>query len=247
MVEPLGVVEVDRHLRAERLVAVGHHVEQVADRHDVADFERVALIDQQLHHHLERRPLALQHAGDGDERLHEGRAERVDLAEHLPVALVRQQDVHHCLADRSRLLERRVELPFGRLALGLEHALLGDGRQVAVLQGDRVEPSLLLVERVAEVQLLGARHVVADQLAQVPLPGHEADDRDRPVGRLGLDQLGELGGFPLDEVEVSRVLRQPENQLVEKQDQRSRSPGRRVLADDGQPLDRNERSCRPDC
>ena len=83
VVEPLGVVEVDRHVLAEGLVAVGHHVEQVAHGHHVAHLERLAVVHQELHHHLQGRPLPLEHAGDGDQRLHQGRAEGVDLAEHL--------------------------------------------------------------------------------------------------------------------------------------------------------------------
>ena len=110
VVEPLGVVEVDGHVLAERLVAVGHDVEQVAHRHHVADLERLAVVDQELHHHLQGRPLALEHAGDGDQRLHQGRAERVDLAEHLPVALAGEQDVHHAVLHPRRLLEGRVQL-----------------------------------------------------------------------------------------------------------------------------------------
>ena len=55
--------------------------------HHVAHLERLAVVDQELHHHLQGRPLPLEHAGDGDQRLHQGRAEGVDLAEHLAVAL----------------------------------------------------------------------------------------------------------------------------------------------------------------
>ena len=89
VVEPLGVVEVDGHVLAERLVAVGHDVEQVAHGHHVAQLERLAVVHQELHHHLQGRPLPLEHAGNGDQRLHQGRAEGVDLAEHLAVALLR--------------------------------------------------------------------------------------------------------------------------------------------------------------
>ena len=103
----------------------------------------------------------------------------------------------------GRLLEGRVQLLPGRLALGLEDALLGDDRQVAVFQRDRVEPSLP-VERVGEVQLLGAGDVLADQVAQVALAGDEADDRDRPVGRLRLDQLRQLLPLLVDELQVRR-------------------------------------------
>ena len=59
--------------------------------------------------------------------------------------------------------------------------------------------------------------VVADELAEVTLAGHEADEGDGPVGRLGLDQSGQLGRLPLDEVEVHRPSRQPQDQLVQEQ------------------------------
>jgi hypothetical protein len=52
VIEPLGVVEVNRHVLAERLVAMGDHIKQVADGENVAHRERVALLDQQLHHAL---------------------------------------------------------------------------------------------------------------------------------------------------------------------------------------------------
>ncbi len=62
VIDPLGVIEVDRHFLAKRLVPVGDDVEQVTHRNDVADFERLSVIDQELHHDLERGPLALKHA-----------------------------------------------------------------------------------------------------------------------------------------------------------------------------------------
>ena len=60
MVQLLGVVEVEAHLLAERLVPVGDDIEQVAHRDDVAQLQGFALVDQQLQHHLECGPLPLQ-------------------------------------------------------------------------------------------------------------------------------------------------------------------------------------------
>ena len=236
MVEPLGVVEVDRHVLAEGLVAVGHDVEQVAHGHHVAQLERLAVVHQELHHHLQGRPLPLEHAGDRDQRLHQGRAEGIDLAEHLAVALVGQQDAHHAVLHPRHLLEGRVEFGLGGPVLALQHPLLGDRRQVPVLQGDRVEPPLLVVQRVAEAQPLGPGHMLPDQLPQVPLPGHEAHDRHGPVHRLGLHQVRQLGRLVVDEAQVGRVHGQPEDQLVEEQDQGVVAQAGRVLADDRQAL-----------
>ena len=95
---------------------------------------------------------------------------------------------------------------------------------------------LLVVQRVAEAQPLGPGHVLADQLPQVPLPGHEAHDRHGPVHRLGLHQVRQLGRLAVDEPQVGRVHGQPEDQLVEEQDQGVVAQAGRVLADDRQAL-----------
>ena len=131
-----------------------------------------------------------------------------------------------------RLLEGGVEFLPGGLALELEDALLGDGRQVPVFQSDRVEPPFPVLQGVAEVQPVRAGDGVADQLAQVPLPGHEADERDGPVRRLRLDQLRQLLPLLVDELEVGCVTGQPENQLVEEQNQTVVAETGGVLAED---------------
>ena len=117
VVEPLGVLEVDPHHVGERLVAVGHHVPQVAQRDQVAHLQRVALVDQQLQHDLQGRPLALEHAGDGHQGLHQRRAERVDHAEHLPVGFAGQQRLHDLVPDLDRLLEGVLQLRPARIVL----------------------------------------------------------------------------------------------------------------------------------
>ena len=75
MVEPLGVLEAGPHDVRERLLAVGHLVPEVAAGDQVADPERPALLDQELEHDLQRRPLALEDAGDGYQGLDQRRAE----------------------------------------------------------------------------------------------------------------------------------------------------------------------------
>ena len=69
VIESLGVVEVDSHFLAERLVPVGDDIEQVANGHDVADLERLPLIDQELHHDLQGCSLSLEHAGNRNQGL----------------------------------------------------------------------------------------------------------------------------------------------------------------------------------
>ena len=99
-----------------------------------------------------------------------------------------------------------------------------------------MEPALPVLQRIAEIQPLGPRHPVADQLAQVALPGDEADDRGRPLRRLGLDQLGQLLALLVNELQVGRAAGQPEDQLVEKQDQPVVAERGRVPADHRQAL-----------
>ena len=70
MVQPFGILEVNRHLLAKCLIAVGNDIKQIADWNDVTHLERVPLIDEQLHHDFERGPFALEHTGDRDQRLH---------------------------------------------------------------------------------------------------------------------------------------------------------------------------------
>ena len=110
VVEPLGVLEAGPHHVGERLLAVGHLVPEVAAGDQVADPERVPLLDQELEHDLQRRPLALEDAGDGHQRLHQGRAEGVDHPEHLAVAVVGQQGLHDLGPDLDRLLEGPLQL-----------------------------------------------------------------------------------------------------------------------------------------
>ena len=235
-VQPARVVEVHLHVLAERLVALRDGVIQIAHRHDVADFQRRLLIDQDLEHHLQRRAFALQHARRRDQCLHESGAERINQAEGLAVVNVREQRVHHLFAQLGGLVKGGVEfLPSGG-ALRLEHALVGDHRQVAVLQLDHRESALVVAERVVEVHLLRTGNRVANELAQVTLPRDEARDRDWPVHVLRFDQLHQFLGLVLHKAQICRVARQPQDQLIEKQNHCVVSQGLRVLRDDLQAL-----------
>ena len=162
MIEPLGVIEVNRHFLAEGLITVCDDVKQVSHRNQVANGQHVTLIDQQLHHHLERGSFALQNAGNGDQRLYQSRAEGIDLAKHLAIAVTRQERRHHGVSNLRRLLERRIQLHARGIAVALQDTPLGDGRQVAVLQRYLVEPAFPMLERVAEVQPVGTGNRVPD-------------------------------------------------------------------------------------
>ena len=131
-VEPLGVVEVDTHRLGERFVAVGDHVEQVADRDDLPQFQVIASIDQQLQHQLQGRALALQRCRHGNQGLNQRRAERVDLAEHFLVRGLGQQRVPDLGPDLLEFIEGVAQRLPGRFRQRPEHTLLGDRRQVAV-------------------------------------------------------------------------------------------------------------------
>ena len=222
VVELVSVFEVGDDVGRGDGVAVNEDVEEIPHRHEVRGLERVTLLDQDLHEHFNRRPLPLKHARHGDERLDEGRREGKHVAKHLLVAAAGEERVHHALPhDRGQrhLREGGIELGFRRRALRLEDSLLGDHREVAVFERDHSEPVLIPLHKLAVVHLLGAGDVLADELAEVPLAGDEAHDRGGAVGVLAFDELGELGGLHLEELVVGSVGREPEEELVEKENQ----------------------------
>ena len=69
---------------------------------------------------------------------------------------------------------------------------MDDRREVGVVEVDLLEPAVPVLEHVEQARDLVARGRLADQVAQVPLAGDEADDRrgPGPGGRLG--ELGDL-------------------------------------------------------
>ncbi len=211
VIESLGVIEVNRHFSAERFVAVGNHIKQVTHGNDVAYGQRLTLIDQQLHHHFQGGAFPLQHAGNGDQSLHQRRAKRIHLAKHFAIAVTGQQCVHHGFADLLRLLKRPIEFLSSGLAPALEHTFLGDGRQVAVLQRDRVESPFLPAHRVIEVQSFDAGHGITDQVAKIALTSNKTDDRHRPIRSLGLDQFCHLRDLSIDETDIRGAAGQPED------------------------------------
>ena len=56
-VEVAGVLEVAARALGERLVPLGNRVEEIADGNDLAQVERLAPVDLDLEHHLQRGPL----------------------------------------------------------------------------------------------------------------------------------------------------------------------------------------------
>ena len=203
----------------EGLVPLGDHVEQIPHGHDLAKGQAVALIDQQLQHHLERRALPLEQGGDRNEGLDQGWTEGVDLAEGAPVQLGRQQNTHHLVADARGLLPGLLDLLARRLAPGRQDAPGRDLRQIAVLQRDGVEARLPPTQHIRKAELLGTRDPLPHQLPQVPLAGHEADDGDRPVRALRLHQLRDLRPLCIQELLVRRMGGEPQDELIQEQHQ----------------------------
>ena len=100
----------------------------------------------------------------------------------------------------------------------------------------RAEPALLMPERPVQRLLLraaGAR--VGEPAAQVHLPGHERDQRDRAGPGAGLDQLGQLLRLPAEELPVLHRERQPQHQLVQEQHDRVVAQALGVRRDRRQP------------
>ena len=219
-VKSLGVVEVNAHRLREGLVAIGNHVEQVADRDDLSQLEVIAPIHQQLQHQLQGRALALQGRRHRNQRLHQRRAERIDLAEHLLVGGLGQQGVPDLGPDFLEFIEGVSQRLPGRFGSRPEHPFLGDRRQVAVFKRNAMKARLPVAQHVAELQLQRAGQVLADQFAQVALPRDEADQRNRAIGVAGFHQLDQLGALAADKAHVGRPTGQPQDQLVEEQDHR---------------------------
>ncbi len=240
LVQLLRGLELDLQLLGERLVAAaGDHVVEVAERDELPQPQLVAAVHQQLSHQLQGGTRALQGTGDvhqgGDER----RAERIRLAERLLIGtgagVGAEQRVPHLLAHLGGGVEGAGDRGRRLLTDRGEQPPAGDLGQVAVLQCDQVEPAAGEVQGVLEAQLTGAGHVLADQLPQVPLAGDEADHRDR-AARVGtLHEVGDLLDLAGEELRVADRVGQPQDQLVQEQDQPVVTELLGVPADLGEP------------
>ena len=155
VVEPGGILEVPGHFRTESLGAVGDQVEEIADGNQITHFERVALLDEQLHQHPDGGAITLQHAGDGDECADERGSKRIDLPKLQLVIVGGLKDAADVIAAGKRLPKRGVQACPGRVILGLENPFFGNGREVSILERDLAEPLFPVFDGVAEPQLLG--------------------------------------------------------------------------------------------
>ena len=235
-VELLGIVEAQAHRLRERLVALRDDVEQIADGNDVAELQAAALLDEELQHELEGGAFALQQRRYGNQGLYEGRREGVDLPEHSAVAVAGEQGGQDFFSYPRCLFESGRELFLGRRVLRAQHATFHDVRQIAVFERDGVEPRFPPVQHVGESKLSGAGQMLPDQLAQVALARDEAHDRDRSIGLHGLHELRDLLPLPIDECGLRGVAREPEDQLVQEQDQGVVAERLRVSGHDAQAL-----------
>ncbi len=174
--------------------------------------------------------------------MHQGRAEGIDLAEHLPVGGGGEQGIQNVLAHLHHVVERGLQRLARSLVHRAQHALLGDRGQVAVFQCDAVKARFPVLQHIAELQLHRAGKVLAHQVAQVALACDEADQRHGPIGVGGLDQLDQLGALAADEVDVGSVACEPEHQFIQEQDHRVVAQRLSVAAHDAQAIvERDER------
>ena len=218
VIEFAGRIEQDLHLLTKSLVTLCDGVEQITDGHNVTHFQGVLLVHQELHHHFQGCPLSLEHTGSCDQCLHECRAERIDQSEHLSVVFIRQERVHHLFANMRSFLEGGAQFLPCRFALGLQYTLVGNHREVAVFELDNRKPTLGPVDRIVEVQLLGAGHRIADELAEVSLTSYETDQWNWSIRVLRFDQLHQLLRLLVDEAHIRRMAGQPEDQFVQEED-----------------------------
>lgn len=144
--------------------------------------------------------------------------------------------LEHLPPDRQELFEGALEDLTGGLRDRLQHALLGDGRQIAVFECDDVEPGLPVLEHVGKLELQCPGQVLADQLAEVALPRHKAHERYGPVRVGGFHELHELGTLAAHEGHIRGAARQPQDKLVEEEDHGVVAQALRMLAHDAETI-----------
>ena len=201
-------------------------VEGVADGQHLVDGQGVPTVHEHLLHDLQGRTFALHDAGEraqrGDERRGEGvgEAERLLVGAAVPVVGVDPVEQH--VPDRLAAVdasERGLQLGAGLNALGPQQPAVGDEGQVVVAEDDLGEAALLVTEGLVERFLLGAAGAgVGEPAPQVHLPGDERDQRDGAAADTGLDELREFLGLAAEEGTVANGEREPEDELVEEED-----------------------------
>ena len=217
MIEPLGVIKVDRHFLTEGFVTVSNHIKQIANRNNISNGQILTLFIQQLCHDLQCGAFTLQYAGNSDQCLNQSRAEWIDLAKHFAVSFSSQQSGHHGLTHLRRFFKRRIQLFTSRIVMTSKNSSRSNRWQITVFQRDFVKSAFPITQCVAEIEPFRTRHSVANEFPQVSLPRHETDQRNRTIGRLSFHQFGKLLSFTLDEFQIRGMAGEPQNQLVQKQ------------------------------
>src|SRR5262249_4040846 len=151
-------------------------LKEITNRHKITQHKAVALIDEQLQHQFQRRPLPLQQCREGHQRLDQGRTKGIDLPNHVPDARAREQDIEHFVAYLSGLVNCFLELPGRCGGLWTQQAFFYNHGEIPVFERDRVKTRLPPVEDIGKTQLLCARQVVTNQLTQVALTRNETDN-----------------------------------------------------------------------
>ena len=242
VVKALGILKVQAHAFAEGFITLSNGVVQVTHRNQLAQLQVCAAVHKQLQHQLESRALALQGGRHGNQGLHQRWRERVHLPEHVAVCRGGQERVQHILAHFQQIVEGALQSLARDLVDGTQHALFGNGGQIAVFQRDAMKTSLPVLEHIAELHLHRASQVFTHQVTQIALPRHETDQRNGPVGIGRLHQLDELCALTTDKIDICRMAGQPEHQLVQEQDDGVIAQRLGVSAHDAQSIvERHER------
>ena len=98
-------------------MAFKHRTEQGTHWYEFAEHHGVLVIHHELHHDLQRSPLPLQRGGNHHQRLHQGRAEGVELLELFNGAFAGKENVANGLGFALYFLECLFDLQAGSLVL----------------------------------------------------------------------------------------------------------------------------------
>src|SRR5690606_32439996 len=91
--------------------------------------------------------------------------------------------------------------------------------KVTVLKGDGVEATIPVLERVAQCLLLSAVVLITHELTQITLTGNKAGHGQCTL-LTGFNQLHHFLNVVGDKALVRKMAGQPEDQLIEEQDDR---------------------------
>ncbi len=71
-------------------------------------------------------------------------------------------------------------------------------------------------QNVAELNLNGPREILPHKITQIALSSHKAHQGDGAIRIGGFHELDKLRAFATDEINVCRMARQPQHQLIKK-------------------------------